>query len=152
MTSSEGPNEPPPLPSGVATATVSFSANPAGASIGVDGYQIILGLGPGNYASCVLEQGKHEIAANGAFFQSWSTVGNVTIDNPSSSDATLTVNGDGAVSLQQSGWNPYLGNTSWTMALIGTEITVPWYVAPIVFVAGYLANEYRDYNHQHSPR
>ena len=137
LTSSvEDPPEPPPLPSGVAVGTVSFSANPAGAQIGLDNYLVILGLGASNYRSRILEIGQHTIATNPAFFQSWNTIGNVSIDNPSSASANLTVNGDGAITLQQSNWNPYVDNNRWTIGLISTGVKVPWYIAPILFFVG----------------
>ena len=133
--------------SGVPRVLVSFSTNPDGGYLYIDGVPIVLGIGPYNYKSNELTLTKHSISADPLTFSSWSTSGAVVVDKTTNNPATLTVNGAGSVSLRQSSFDPLINLDHWSAAVVGTDISLPWWVdfhaimnAPVYIVASSMAS------------
>jgi len=102
----------------------------------VDGVPVVLGMGPWNYQSNQLTLAKHAISANPLTFSSWSTTGAVGVDKTGNNPATLTVKGAGSVSLQEKSFDPLINLDHWSAAVVGSDISLPWWVTFIAITNG----------------
>jgi hypothetical protein len=136
----------PRWPSGVQMFNVAFTTNPVGGFLYVDGGLVRLGLGPYASTTIQLPQGRHRLSAVPGGFQSWQSTGNIQINSPNTPTTDINVQGDGAITLQQSTWIPFLTQDFWTADVPYLDIELPWWLTlleilfgPVYGVVGFIA-------------
>jgi len=129
------------IPPGENTAAVTFSTNPSG---GYMNLPTASGGGSGPNGSYVTDGGSitlavgssYSIAADTNTFQAWSTSGGVTVDDSTSPQTTLNVNGNGTLTLQTTAYDPLVTADFWSSWVPFVDITLPWWLDLAIFGLG----------------
>jgi hypothetical protein len=115
--------EPPQLPAqDPPVANVILKSSPGGGYLYVEGGLVLTGQ------TLPLSIGKLDISADPTTFSSWSTSGKVKVDQQTSVSATLTVKGDGTLTVKTKYADPFLTQDYWAVPVDSVDIALPWWV------------------------